>query len=283
MDKKNEVNFHFSIVTNGSLLDENTINFMIENGLKEVQITLDGDKKIHNQRRPFMSGHGSFKCIVKNLEMVLNKNVKVSLRVNIDRHNASNIGKFLNKLKHLYYKENLRLSPGLVDPSPFNLTWNKKYVPQTFEDRIGFMRKAKIGIFSNTEDPNMLLKEHKLQFGLCHAKIDNYFIIGPEGDIYTCYSFIGYKDAICGNIKNGLNQRFSEFLYFNDEKVRRCLEEKCPFVPICNGGCNYQSYLEYKDISKRVCQRKYFEKIWLPFRAKTYSKIIENRNVNSCR
>jgi len=275
-EKKN-INFHFSVVTNGSLLEKNAIDFMIRNGLKEIQITLDGDKDIHNQRRPFKNGSGSFDCIFKNLEICINKGVDVSLRMNIDRHNASKIGIFLNKLKGMYHKKNLRLAPGLVDPSPFNIIWNKKYVPQSFQDRIKFMKEAKIGIFSNIEDPNVLLKEHKLQFGLCHAKIDNYFIIGPEGNIYTCYSFIGYKDAFCGNIREGVNSKFSEFLYSNDEKVRKCLEEGCPFTPICNGGCIYQSYLEYRDISKRVCQREYFQKIWLPFRAKAYYRIIKDK------
>ena len=272
----NAIDFHFSIITNGYLLTERLIKIMINSGLREVQITIDGPKEIHNKRRSLKNGEGTFNVIINNLKMILNCGVKVALRINIDRHNAKSIGALMEILQKekIFPNNNLRVATGLVDPCPFKPEWNKQFVPQTFKERVQFMKEAKIGMFSNVDDPNVLLKEHKLQFGLCHAKIDNYFIVGADGIIYTCYSLIGYKDGACGSIITGLTQKYSEFMYYSDEKVRKCLEEKCPFVPICNGGCMYQSYIEHGDFTKRVCQRNYFETVWIPLRAQIYERMI---------
>lgn len=40
------------MITNGSLLDENKIEFLINNNITRLQITLDGDEKMHNLKRP---------------------------------------------------------------------------------------------------------------------------------------------------------------------------------------------------------------------------------------
>lgn len=71
----------------------------------------------------------------------------------------------------------------------------------------------------------------------------NSFLIGPEGEIYKCWSDIGNPNAIIGNIKQNELTNPSRYIKysvqaipFNDE----CKE--CHAFPICNGGCAYFRY-----------------------------------------
>ena len=58
---------HSSIVTNGYLLNEYIINQFKELGIRRMQITIDGLKDTHNQRRPHKTNKDSFEKIMNNL------------------------------------------------------------------------------------------------------------------------------------------------------------------------------------------------------------------------
>lgn len=277
--RKTGVRFHFSLVTNGSLLRKDILLTLLRYGLREVQVTIDGPEKIHDARRPFKNGKGSYQVIKKNLRAAARLPIKIIVRVNIDRHNRRATAALVRELRAagLSPGEKLTFATGLVDPSPMKRSWNRKFVPQTFRERLRFMREVKEQVSDAIQDPQVLLKEHKVEFGLCHAKIDNYVIIGPDGMFYNCYSLIGYPDGVCGDLDAGLNQRFSEFMYFCDQRVAKCLAEGCPFTPICNGGCFYQSHIEKGNFLERVCQRRYFENIWLPLKASIYQNVMKQK------
>jgi len=271
--------FSFSIITNASLMDEKVCRKLHDSGVKNIQITIDGPQKAHDERRPYKDGSGSFNDVIRNLKTAIKYGLPITIRLNIDKHNAKDVSQFVTELhaQGILPHDNVKLAPGLVDPTPGRKEWNEQYVPQTFAERVEWMEIAKSGLRESEPDPFALLKEHRAQFGLCHAKLDNTFILGADGKLFNCYSFIGYDDAVCGDIHTGVNARFAEFMYFCDRKVLQCLGEKCPYVPICNGGCFYQSYIQTGDISKRVCQRTYFDQVWLPHRAVVYEDILAKR------
>ncbi len=62
-----QIDFHLD--TNGTLLTEETIQFLIENQFS-LQISLDGPKEIHDRYRVFKNNKGSFDRIVHNLEKI---------------------------------------------------------------------------------------------------------------------------------------------------------------------------------------------------------------------
>lgn len=82
--KKN--GFYFNAITNGydlecyeEWLGPDMINFL--------QITLDGDQKMHDSRRfHHQTGH-SFEKIYRNIKMALDKDIRVSIRFNADANN----------------------------------------------------------------------------------------------------------------------------------------------------------------------------------------------------
>lgn len=62
----------FTVTTNGTLLDDDIIEFFIENNFW-VMISLDGPKEIHDANRKLINGNGSFDLIMKNVKHVQEK------------------------------------------------------------------------------------------------------------------------------------------------------------------------------------------------------------------
>jgi len=62
--------FHFSLTTNGTLLDNEKIcAFLIENEIS-INVSLDGPQDIHDRNRVMVDGRGSFDRIIENLSRI---------------------------------------------------------------------------------------------------------------------------------------------------------------------------------------------------------------------
>lgn len=59
----------YSITTNGTLLDQEKIEFLVKHDVT-LMISLDGAKESHDANRKFLSGQGSFDVIMKNLTLL---------------------------------------------------------------------------------------------------------------------------------------------------------------------------------------------------------------------
>lgn len=59
----------FGITTNGTLLKEDTIPFLIDNDFN-ISISLDGPKEVHDANRRFSDGRGSFNVIMANVQSI---------------------------------------------------------------------------------------------------------------------------------------------------------------------------------------------------------------------
>ncbi len=59
----------YSITTNGTLLDYDTMKFLIDNNFN-VLVSLDGPKKEHDENRKFANGKGSFDTIMNNISRI---------------------------------------------------------------------------------------------------------------------------------------------------------------------------------------------------------------------
>lgn len=106
----NDRNIEVRIITNGT-----TIPYYIEMLKKYretvIQITLDGDKEIHDRRRITANQKGTFDEIVKSIDMLIQSGIKVQLRTNIDKENLDSIKNLIQFIKYKKWIET-----GLVFP-----------------------------------------------------------------------------------------------------------------------------------------------------------------------
>jgi uncharacterized protein len=76
-----------AVVTNGYHLRE-YLDLLGTGDIREIQVTLDGPRDVHNRRRPLQNGQGSFDAVVEGVDEALSRGLPVNLRVVLDRENT---------------------------------------------------------------------------------------------------------------------------------------------------------------------------------------------------
>ena len=239
--KKMDVNIDSLLVTNGYLMNREKIEQFKELCISRVQITMDGLKEEHNLTRIHKNDADSFTKIISNMDTffeVYNKRETVSLnvRVNLDK-TKDYLRKFVEVYKYLrgrYPYNNLFISPGFIEDiksngSNVSCEFDKVTAKNFFVDIIKF-GLTEYSLYPENQNFD------------CAVKSANSFVIGPIGELYSCWENIGYKEYITGFLNaEGLpeitnNESFFRYLvdadFLNDET---CLD--CFFFPICTGGC----------------------------------------------
>lgn len=136
---------HFGITTNGTLLNDNIINFLVKNDCG-LTVSLDGPKEIHDRYRRTIGGGGTFDIIMSNIEKI-------------------------RKTSSEYFFS--RAGFNVVISPPFQLEKLKEFF-DWFVDRyphsyfkIGFVKKEGSSLFNNEWERNNLhdqLNQLKLKF-----------------------------------------------------------------------------------------------------------------------
>jgi uncharacterized protein len=219
-----------SMVTNGVLLKGDNLKLFEELPLNDIQITLDGNKGTHNQKRIRTNGEGTFDEILTNMEAFANKYplTNMSVRVNIDKNNSNEFMDVYEMVHKMFPdKKNIFVYPGILRgcmssmDSPFLLNKDIIKVNEDFYKR---------GLpFSYP---------HNEVLG-CSATAMCGYVIGPNGEIYKCWMDVGMPEMVVGNVKDKkytnidlLCKYMLSGINIDDEKCKNC-----KILPICSGGC----------------------------------------------
>ncbi len=253
-----------SIVTNGYLLTEEVVKYFDFIWLKNIQITLDGDKETHNSRRPHVSNPDSFGRIMDNLEMLYtycNFNgywSNVSIRVNIDKTNENDYPKIKNMLYKKYgnffsvYYALVHDSNSCVDKGEqiFNTEYEKEY-------------KNKLDKKYGIEDESFYLEQHGNCF--CGAQTLNNYVIDADGLMYKCWEDIGIKERSVYNLNDKkINNVLVEADYIiKSQSMFDKLCKNCFMFIGCQGGCpkhaleNKRTCHVFKNNTNQFLERHY--------------------------
>lgn len=85
-----ESNLELCLVTNGYYLEEYS-TILSKGNIREIQVTLDGTEKVHNNRRFLKSGDGTFDKIVRGIDSCLQNQTDINLRIVVDKENIGNL------------------------------------------------------------------------------------------------------------------------------------------------------------------------------------------------
>ena len=88
-----------SMTSNATLLTPTLATQLASLGLRDVQVTFDGDAAVHDQIRVSRSGGGTFDLIVENIARVSDvAPIRWNLRVNVSQHNHHSIDGLVERL-----------------------------------------------------------------------------------------------------------------------------------------------------------------------------------------
>ena len=272
----NGVTFGFGIITNGSLINPELIDKLLTVGLKELRISIDGHRQEHNEKRPFTNGKPTFDIIVDNIKRVIDK-VRVGIMGNFDRDNYESIFRFLDYLDN----EGLLHKFEKINFSPLMPRLGKKSNPGKIElgGCLSFFEKD--GLFKEV----IAIKKDLIRRGFHDVDVgmavnacslimkDAGVTIDPKGIIYKCNSLVGYPEFSVGNVRNNdFNSKLEEFL--NIDAWNKCPPD-CPYIPMCQGGCRFFSYLENKNFNSQSCKKEYLDLISPELIKMEYEKLIK--------
>lgn len=221
------------MITNGYLFTEDIAKKLLSLCIRNIQITLDGLEKAHDSRRHLKNGAPTFNRILESLS-ILEKHaplVKVTIRMNIDNNNAEDFIPLFEYFKRNFSNQ-VTVLPAFTGDSTnkgtsciFDKHQQQSFLFSLFHEKgLNFL-----GFY-----PTAIRRE-------CAVRGLGSYIIGPEGELYSCWNDVGNPEKIYGYI-NGKITNERELIKF--KVCADALENhectQCILFPVCNGGCPYE-------------------------------------------
>ncbi len=230
-----------TIITNGVLLTEENAKILKNALVSSVQITLDGDKELHDKMRPKANQKGSYDEVIAGV-LVARKYFRTSIRINLSQNNIDSVIVLLHNLAELeLFDVYISFAP-IVAPEDeverdesFYLTREAfaNYQVQLTKllKELGFRVASSFGGTVNGYLPCTALDRHS-------------YIIEPRGYINKCVEFVGNVSKSVGNLSKGelslsdnmnLWEQYNLFTFPQMEGEEDC--NNCKYLPICYGDC----------------------------------------------
>lgn len=238
---KNNVLYTSFIITNGYLINDNTVKFLLNNSIFGAQITLDGPRDIHNKRRLLKSNsENNFEKVVNSIKLLAQNNIAVSIRVNIDKTNLCYADDLLNFLKNNDMTNIFTYFAPVTDFTESCKSFSTTcYATHEYSEISIILQKKLVekGFKSGFDSSLYPL----LKYNYCGADQINNFVIDPNGFLYKCMSEIGTLSKSIGDVKKYNFQNNKEFnrllTYMTSSPFELDSCSKCKFIPMCMGGC----------------------------------------------
>lgn len=236
--KKQKIPFkEIKIVTNGTILNKDILNFILENNIK-IMVSLDLPASEHKKNRPFKNKRPSFDIVLKNLKILL-KNISsqnILIRTTVAKDIDFNLKEIILSCQR--YKlplENLIIELDHFSRCLKNLELEKKAL-------INYSRK---NILNNKNFPiykRELIGDYlytiisgREKILSCPAGVSA-ITVNPIGEIYLCDEVSNLKEFYLGDIKRGIDKE-----KLNIIKEKFILKPKeCIFCwarAFCSGFC----------------------------------------------
>lgn len=232
-NRMNEENISFTskIITNGYLFDENLVKKAVELwNLKFAQITLDGTEEEHNKRKAYIKPLDSpFKRTLRNIELLLKENVRVTSRLNFDENNMTDIDILIDMLHERFGDYN----NFVAYPSVLSSNW-LNHSSERAGNTTELLNEQFVVFAKKIQTYNMIGRNSikpQIKPFYCMAANPVVSTISTKGELYTCQSI---DDTMrYGNVKEGV------LIPEIPDQWENCLTTKkecetCAYLPECS-------------------------------------------------
>lgn len=227
--RKKEIEFKSSMVSNSYLFSETLIEKAKKDwNLRNVQITIDGTEKVYNETKAYINPtENPFKRVLRNIDLLLNNEMAVNIRLNVTDKNYENLEELIDQLSVRFgeksgfscYSHAVYEGVGF-EPLEYDDTRRKVVDEKVVElDRL-LMNKGLLGSFSQLP---------QLRFINCMADNDSCRVIYPDGKIGKCED--KPSSEYIGDIYQDIYDEEMNELYKVSSEIKEC--ENCCLYPNC--------------------------------------------------
>ncbi len=235
--------YRANIVTNGVDISA-FIPELNKEVVEHIQITLDGPRKIHDRRRIFGNGAGSFDLILANIEKALEMGIKIYLRVNVDKENIDSLPELAGLITG-HFKSAPNLHPYLYLMQDGGCSGEQNVLEESVGIETIFALEKKfpqMAVFQKKYHPagfiEAIFSNQPFQPSLRHCgAARNQYILDYKGNIYKCWHGVGNPDFSVGQFEPGLefNEKKDQWLNRSITSLEKC--SACKYRYICGTGC----------------------------------------------
>ena len=250
-EKEYEDNFKFSITTNGSLFDEEKLDFFEDHNIS-VLFSIDGPEHVHNIHRKTTDGSDSF----HQVEWAMKEVVKRGLG-NVARptYTPDTLPYLFETVKYLLEEVGFKTAsptPATDGFKQFSEEDYKEYdrqfdkIDKYFKDRV--LRGDSAGINYYQKCFRQELSDASMKAPCGAGK--KYVAVNHAGDIFPCHRFVQWPEWKIGNVKNGITKTDLREIFANFENDKT--DPKCAKCDnkFCGGGCFASNYSQTGSIYK---------------------------------
>jgi uncharacterized protein len=246
------------ITTNGSLLTRELAAELKSLGISNVQITLDGSRVVHDLSRPMASGRGTYDSVLDACGHVVEQDIELMVRVNLNKVNCDSIEELLQDLiDHGVMPDKAiihivrAIDHGNLDATASSICFKNAEFAEKWAHILQSV--ARFGFGTPTIAP--------IAYN-CPFDLEQAVMIGRDGSIRHCSS----TDSMIGRIGPDGEEIEAEDTY-RRVKGRHPIDDAtcrdCQYLPLCMGGCSY-----LQEIGQEKCNP---ERYVLPQLVKLYA------------
>jgi radical SAM protein with 4Fe4S-binding SPASM domain len=236
------------MISNGYLFNDSIIAEAKEEWLLEkVQITLDGTEQTYNRCKAYIyKDVNAYRRVIGNIHKLQDAGIHVSIRLNIDMHNAENLSELADELQKEF-----------TNPKGISVYLHALFEEVKGSKAIHDEEKRKF-VFDQINDIESRLKDYgftrprslnrKVKTNRCMADSDHSALIVPDGHIGKCEHYS--DDHFVGHIGN---EEWDALMIDNFRDTRDEIEAcatcfdypNCIWLKLCENSTN--CYQEERD------------------------------------
>lgn len=270
-----EIERVFDMTSNFTLLDDAMMDLIRKHKIN-VQVSIDGSREQHNQRRIFPDGRGTYDLILQNLKKMADAGLsqRLTIRINTDRDSLHSARETFNAVR------------GFAGSVYFSFLATYKGANDSYANCIP--PDCYSAIMMNNFNPILRANgdEEMRLFGKkspCALVCENKYWIDCFLDVYKCETLVKRPECKIGTLSaNGelqLNYAYYEQMNCVPFSQKKCCA--CKLLPVCGGGCPAKEYIDAGKNDGKInnCQCAITEE---KLRRMLVSFVCANRQENIC-
>ncbi|GAB3518371.1 radical SAM protein [Phytohabitans suffuscus] len=234
------------VVTNGSLLTHRVLRELYDDcAIRWLEVTIDGPREVHDERRAMRNGAGTFDKIVDLIGEVIAAGsypeLTFGIRTNVDNQNEDRVAELITELA----RRGLASPRVILKPAPVH-SWGNDVADRELK-RSEYARRelewaALAASLGMTLPATLPLRPRA---ATCIATSRSSEVVDSAGRVYSCTEHpLVPVDSVRGQVASldllPVDQRRPEGAFdswYDEVRAGQWPCATCPFMPVCGGGC----------------------------------------------